>query len=217
MRNGIVVEDASRQSKIGFLRFGYCPAPVVVAVGGGGQGSNGGGGSGYVEYAEVLITQSYTEFMASVGEGGYNSGSTAIDGSYSFVTDLSHGNVTVVSAEGGHAASFDGGAGYSGGGGYDSIGYGGGWGGTDGSEGRNGTYVGGVGSGFDVSTIPTKSVELTPGDGGFGDNSPGGGGGGGGLMVNGQGPDDDYHDGQGYGGGGTSYKGDGIDGVIIFD
>ena len=51
------MDNPSQPTKVDFLRFGYCPSPLVVAVGGGGQGSYGGGGSGYVEYAEVLVTQ----------------------------------------------------------------------------------------------------------------------------------------------------------------
>ena len=102
----------------------------------------------------------------------------------------------------------DGGAGYSGGGqGGKGFGNDGGEGGSDSSNGCCGE-LGGEGSGLDLSSIQQETFSLSPGAGGkkYMTAGGGGGGGGGGVLVDGEGPKDNYdsykNNGQGYGGGG---------------
>ena len=116
--------------------------------------------------------------------------------------------------------------GYSGGGRYGDFeqGYPGGSNGSDG-DGDDG----GLGSGFDLSTIILRHYILSPGSGGEGSlpsshcteyDDFGAGGGGGGVLVNGEGPNCCETHGQGYGGGsGCSRSGcnTGLQGMVLIE
>ena len=125
-------------------------------------------------------------------------------------------------------SSVAGGAGYCGGGAYRS-GSNGDVGGTDGGSGQNSTSnPGGVGSGFNISSIPVRGFTVrykqikkflamtyflcSPGSGGITQVYYGGGGGG--LLVDGEGPlPPGSRGGQGYGAGGADSPGNA--GVIV--
>ena len=147
--NGILVTESKAIDQI---VIGICPAAVAVAIGGGGSTIyDAGSGSGYVEFSELDIPNGpYLQLQATVGAAGQSS-ELIVDGS------------TVLTASpGGDGGGEDGAPGYSGGG-ADCRSCGstpGGDGGTDGSDGEDSSYDGGLGSGFDIGTIPLTHFEL---------------------------------------------------------
>ena len=109
----LVVSAELEMYRVGLLQLGVCPTPLIVAVGGGGRSGYtgnegaGGGGSGYVEFVELALNQSFTQFVVNAGSAGEPSSVTVVAT-----------NGEVISAEGGgDGFSYYGGEGYTGGGG----------------------------------------------------------------------------------------------------
>ena len=179
---------------------------TIIAIGGGGDGdSYGGGGSGYVE-SEVIDISS-TKYEVSVGDWRQDS----------FVREKNGQNILLAQpgGHGGTGSPSKGGVGYSGGG-SGGTGYKGGSNGSDG-EGDNG----GIGSGFDISTISLEHHILSPGNGG--DLYENYGGRGGGVLVDNIGPAclDCLGYGSGYGGGGgggnVGFTNYGLQGMVLIE
>jgi len=191
----------------------HCLLSIVAVGGGGGRASDGygGGGSGYINYNNINMAGlvGETQFRVKVGAGGKRGRKgkdTTIDWDHWSLTDA------FLRAYGGENANdTKGGAGNSGGGsGGEAYGDDGGKGGFDGSNGCCGGLGGeGVGLALDLQYY-IQTFELSPGAGGkkYITWVGGGGGGGGGVLVNGEGPQDNYdsykNNGQGYGGGGAA-------------
>ena len=127
-----------------------CGTLLAVAVGGGGTTVwDAGFGSGYVEY---------TEFNISRGEGQHLRAKVGGAQEATKLVDKSASHLTILNANpGGNGGDYGGADGYSGGGGDNTYGDGGSGGGN--GKGQS-TYIGGSGSGFDISTIPLKNVIL---------------------------------------------------------
>lgn len=112
MAPSLVISEKNMK-RIDLLQLGFCPDPLIVAVGGGGSssysglGGGGGGGSGYIEYLELGVNQSYAQFMVNAGS----------EGEPSFVTLVSTNNEVIRAEEGSDASGYYGGDGYTGGGG----------------------------------------------------------------------------------------------------
>ena len=141
----------SRSFTVAPIPFGACGDYSVIAVGGGGYGQAAGGGSGYIGWATVPDGPAgKRELLVKVG--GQEEAS---------VVTLWNKEV-LVEAQPGESLEFyhgEGGAGYCGGGGGHDTGAGGG--GTNGASGQNSTYYpGGVGSGFNLTSIPVKGFTI---------------------------------------------------------
>ena len=148
-----------------------------------------------------------TEYEVSVGDWRQDS----------FVRGKNGQNM-IIAQPGGHGGTGSpskGGVGYSGGG-AGGTGYKGGSNGSDG-EGANG----GIGSGFDISTMSLEHHILSPGNGG--DPYGNYGGRGGGVLVDNIGPAclDCLGYGSGYGGGGggciNGYTNFGLQGMVLIE
>jgi len=205
----IIVVNAT--TDIDVISDGSCDTLLAVAVGGGGTTSvDAGSGSGYVEFAEISPLPS-GQLRAEVG------GPTEV----TKLTDRSDGTTLLTANPGGDGGQTNGADGYSGGGGDTTSGSGiGGGGGTDGGDGEDSSYPGGMGSALDITGIPLAHVVISPGDGGQGDY--GSGGGGGGVIVDGRGPiGGGPQHGEGFGAGGGGYwnevSAEGYPGIIILE
>jgi len=220
---------------------------TIVAIGGGGgdiKGAMAGGGSGYVEWTQRTVRETFT-VEATVGNAttfnywapccgcGARAGASA-------VIWWERNEVLLIAQPGGDAHGPQpgddwhgayGGDGYCGGGEkVDCAGNGG----MDGSDGT--CTGGGKGSGVNVRDIPVKQFSLTPGAGGC-NGSGGRAGGGGGVVIDGDAPwDGASHDGhpmnedgtaacgdkwarngEGYGAGGFGYGNTGLNGAVLFE
>ena len=176
----------------------------AVAIGSGGRGTyhskygyGTGGGSGYFKNGSLRLTSKNDKMEMKIGAGWR----TTVTIGGTVVLKAYNGDVGY-SGEGGL-----GGDGYSGGGGVNEAGGSAGGNGIDGvhSSIAKQWWLGGKGSGEDVTLLNMKHFKFTPGKGG----PKGMGGGGGGVMVNGKGPEESMymHLGEGYGAGGGDGNG----------
>ena len=128
---------------------------AIGAGGGGGYYGKSGGGSGLLNFTQNKI---FTDNLLhlEVGQDDSQTSYVSIDQ-----------EILVVAAGGGNGDGY-GGGGYSGGGGCGENYEGGADGGSNGSDGKNGTkYPGGDGNRFDLSTLPVQNFFLAPGAGGL--------------------------------------------------
>ena len=174
----------------------------VLAIGGGGKmNASAGGGSGNLLYfSRYLLGPSIIRL--NVGGSGESS------------TVIVNGEMNI--AESGHdGTDSNGGDGYSGGGAHCDCD-----GGYEGGDGESGDgHHGGHGTGQDLTALVLDNFILSPGDGGesklVGNLWVGGGGGG--ILINGEGPDENYYTvGSGYGGGG-GWGQQGLQGAVIVE